>query len=380
MMYEVFIPSHDAEGFDVTITVEADNWMTALKSGLERTGEGADSIRNVMCDIQEDNTIHVTDATTRRVFVLTAVVEDEADEAEEPAAAVPETPEVEETPEPAPEPVAEPEPAPEPVQKEEEKQAEPDTASEDKAAAAQAHTERVKEAQVAAGLETESGAFTTSDGRTMRIGSSTYEALQQNQEPARIVREDRSPTGQRRSVGVIGRQSESVSQNILEEVFLEIQEIHERQMTMDQVVNFVMDLALSKVGAEAGSVMFADINGSELYFATARGPEAEKVMNFRIPMGIGIAGFCAREGVSLALSDATKDDRFYPKVSETIGYPTRSICCAPIQFDGRVYGAIELMNKDEDVFTSTEVNALTYIARQLAQYVHDLIMDRETLE
>jgi GAF domain-containing protein len=214
----------------------------------------------------------------------------------------------------------------------------------------------------------------------MQIGSSTYEALQRDQAPARIVKEDRSPTGQRQAVGDIGRRSEKVSENILEEVFLEIQEIHERQMSMDQVVNFVMDLALSKVGAEAGSVMFADINGSELYFATARGPEAEKVMNFRIPMGVGIAGFCAREGVSIAVSDATKDDRFYPKVSETIGYPTQSICCAPIQFDGRVYGAIELMNKDENVFTSTEVNALTYIGRQLAQYVHDLIMDREKLE
>ncbi len=385
MMYEVFIPSSDADGFDVTMTVEADNWMTALKSGLERTGEGADAIRNVMCDIQEDNTIHVTDATTRRVFILTEVPtqadaapaedgtagpEDETERVNLDAVAPP--PQTNTTPEPA---AQAPSPEPEPPAP-----AEPVVLSQPKADSVSEHVAAVQAAQQAAGLESESGAFTTSDGRTLHIGSSTYEALQKDQEPARIVREDRSPTGQRRALGSIGRSSERVSENILEEVFLEIQEIHERQMTMDQVVNFVMDLALSKVGAEAGSVMFADINGSELYFATARGPEAEKVMNFRIPMGVGIAGFCAREGVSLAISDAKKDDRFYPKVSETIGYPTRSICCAPIQFEGRVYGAIELMNKEEDVFTSTEVNALTYIGRQLAQYVHDLIMDREKLD
>src|SRR5690554_4529425 len=70
MLYEVFIPSAEADGFDESITVDAENWMAALKSGLERTGEGGDIVRNLMCDIKDDNSIHVTDATTRRVFVL----------------------------------------------------------------------------------------------------------------------------------------------------------------------------------------------------------------------------------------------------------------------------------------------------------------------
>ena len=29
MLYEVFIPSTESEGYDVTITVEAKNWMSA---------------------------------------------------------------------------------------------------------------------------------------------------------------------------------------------------------------------------------------------------------------------------------------------------------------------------------------------------------------
>jgi len=81
MFYEVFIPSTESEGFDVTMTVEADNWMQALKAGLARTGEGEDAIRNVMCDIKDDNSIHVTDATSRRVFVLKEM----GDEGEESA-------------------------------------------------------------------------------------------------------------------------------------------------------------------------------------------------------------------------------------------------------------------------------------------------------
>lgn len=211
----------------------------------------------------------------------------------------------------------------------------------------------------------------------MRIGSSTFKALKSEDSEPKVVRETRAPSGQRQAID-IGRTAESVSQNALEEVFLEINQIHEGEMTMEQVINYVMDLSMSKIRAEAGSVMFADVNGRELYFATARGPKAQDVMEFRVPMTKGVVGFCAREGVSLAISDAEKDPRFFKEISEKLGYETRNICCAPIQFEGRVYGAIELMNNAQP-FNNTEVNILTYIARQLAKFVNDLIMAREKI-
>jgi hypothetical protein len=117
MIYEVFIPSAEAGGYDVKMTVEADNWMTALKSGLERTGQGAEAIRNVMCDIKQDNSIHVTDASTRRVFVLREVRDSAEDSMEtaridvsgnSPKAAQPER-------QPPSEPARAPAPAPAPV-------------------------------------------------------------------------------------------------------------------------------------------------------------------------------------------------------------------------------------------------------------------------
>ncbi|WP_390619676.1 GAF domain-containing protein [Persicimonas caeni] len=150
---------------------------------------------------------------------------------------------------------------------------------------------------------------------------------------------------------------------------------------MENVVNFVMDMAMEKVGAESGSVLFADVNGRELYFATARGPKANEIMDYRVPMGKGIVGFCTREGVSLAISDAPNDPRFYKAISESLGYETEGLVCAPIQYEGRVYGALELMNKKSGTgFTADEMNALSYMGRQLAQYVHDTIMRREKIE
>ncbi|MFU8807243.1 MAG: GAF domain-containing protein, partial [Bradymonadaceae bacterium] len=169
--------------------------------------------------------------------------------------------------------------------------------------------------------------------------------------------------------------------SLIEDVFLEVQEIHEGSMSMEEVINYIMDMAVDKAHAESGAVLFADVNGQELYFATARGPKADEVMSFRVPMGKGIVGFCAREGVSLAIGDANRDPRFYKQISESLGYETKALICAPIQHEGRVYGAIELINKKgHNQFSSDEMNALSYIGRQLAKYVYDVIMAREKLD
>lgn len=383
MYFEVFIPSSDSNGFDVNMTVEADNWMMALKSGLAKTGESEDLIRNVMCDIKDDNTIHVTDATSRRVFVLREL-SDTQEEGQEQA-----TLRMDVNGLAAQNPTAQPVAAPPVVVQPQvaqpaiivEKTAPTPSVIVEPQAAVQTAPSVIARPQAAAATTQPSARhepWESDDGR-VRIGSSTFEALQRDEPQPKVVEEKRIPTGQRPAVDM-SRAREAVSDNIMEEVFLEINQIHEGDMSMEQVVNFVMDLSLDKVGAEAGSIMFADVNGRELYFATARGPKAHEIMSFRVPMGKGIAGFCSREGVSLAISDAEKDPRFYRDISEALGYPTKSMCCAPIQYEGRVFGAIELLNKRNNHFVGAEVNVLTYIGRQLGKYVYELIMAREKLE
>ena len=93
-------------------------------------------------------------------------------------------------------------------------------------------------------------------------------------------------------------------------------------------------------------------------------------MKFRIKMGQGIVGFCAEEGVGLAVSDVTKDSRFHAAISEKIGYPTRSILCVPMQMEGRIVGALELINKkSSDVFSERYLNIANFVAHQLAEYL-----------
>ncbi len=423
MLYEVFIPSPDEDGFDVTLRVEANNWTKALKTGLDRVGEAM--ARNVMCDIKSDNSIHVTDATTRRVFVIREI---EAD-AEAIEGAV-KDPDLDDSPpkatvtmealdrtgeSPAPKKVpqelldrkrAEAEAkaqqdaqaqqdaeaqaarlrqAEEEARRREEalREEEARKAREAQQEAARREQERqAQEAQQAQQAQPQSLEEHSATSENLEVGSATFEALKRDnpEEEPRVVSEERARTGERPSVQ-IGRPDEKVSEFLIEDVFLEIQEIHEGQLNMEQAINFVMDMVVDKLDAESGSILFADVNGKELYFATARGPKAKEVMSFRVPMGQGLVGFCSREGVSLAIGDAQEDPRFYEEISKSLGYETRSLACVPVQHEGRVYGAIEAINKrGGSSFTGQELNAMAYMGRQLALFVHDVIMAQKKLD
>ena len=80
--FEVYIPASDANGFNVTLKVGADNWMAALKAGMQKLGEQGAVSQNVMVDIQEDNSVHVTDTSSGRVFRIRELSEAEAQKAQ----------------------------------------------------------------------------------------------------------------------------------------------------------------------------------------------------------------------------------------------------------------------------------------------------------
>ena len=75
--FEVHIPATDGNGFNVTLKVGADNWMSALKAGLQKLGEQGTISQNVMVDIQEDNSIHVTEAASGRVFRIREMTDED---------------------------------------------------------------------------------------------------------------------------------------------------------------------------------------------------------------------------------------------------------------------------------------------------------------
>lgn len=138
------------------------------------------------------------------------------------------------------------------------------------------------------------------------------------------------------------------------------------------LINKVMDLCMEAVDCEAGSILEVDEKKNDLFFVAARGPAADQVMKFRIPMGKGIAGYSAESSETLAVSDVYKDPRFFKEISDALKFETRSILCMPINVKGRVYGVIEWINKKgNDVFTADDLEVLKEISHGAASLIEN---------
>ena len=347
-LFEVFIPSTDPDGFHITAKIRAGAWIEALRNGLSRLGDTAD-VKNVMVDIQDDG-FYVTEPTTGRVFRIKEIEQDDETGAGALQQSKPTTAPPPRTSAPPPAAPVAAQPTQAPVQPPIDSAPPPAVkAPAATVASAPPPASSVPPSGQTAGQPVRpSGRFRTNLGEEMEVVRSKE----------RVAPMGRGKAAEARSV-----------EDILGDLFEETQKLYDMQ-DLQGASNFVLDLAMKSISADAWAVFISDLSANDLYFSAARGPKAEEVLSFRVPMGQGIVGFCAQEGVSLAVSDVNKDPHFYAAISKSLGYDTQSILCSPAQMDGRVFGALELINKNGGTsFSNDEVNVLNFLAHEFADYL-----------
>ena len=158
--------------------------------------------------------------------------------------------------------------------------------------------------------------------------------------------------------------------SLLTSVFEELGDLSVASPSIEGTLQFALELVMDKIPSMAGWILLADNSRRDLYVAMASGPKAEQVIQYRLPFGLGIAGFCAVNGVSLSLSDVERDPRYQASLSRTVGLDVTSIACAPIQHDGNVYGVLQLTNHTvRGEYRPRELDALSYAAARVGEYL-----------
>ncbi|NOT56189.1 MAG: sigma-54-dependent Fis family transcriptional regulator, partial [Deltaproteobacteria bacterium] len=71
-----------------------------------------------------------------------------------------------------------------------------------------------------------------------------------------------------------------------------------------------------------------------------------RMEEFRLPLGQGIVGWVAEKGEGVIANDVSQDPRFLGQVDRKTGFRTKAVLCAPLRDNGRVIGAIEVLNTD----------------------------------
>jgi GAF domain len=344
--YEVHIPGAEPGGLTVTFRVDAPNWMQALKTGFMKLGEAGLVVHNVLVDVADDGSLHVTEGGSGRVFRIKELTEAEAEGAKvKPPVPLPDTSN-------APTQVVSavalqpkaPAPAPVPV----------------------SAFEPTRLAPRAAPVADRPVSRSAPRPTPLSTPALVLPVIHELTEPTQPVR------------GAIGRPRPPPPpremEDVLAEVFDRVQGVYQfREATPG--LYYLLDLALEKIPAEAGSVFSSELITGTLRFVAVRGPKAKEILEARtvVPAGQGIAGFCTAEGVSVALSDVHRDRRWYSAIADRVQYDTRSLLCSPMVSAGRAYGCLELINRKPSAsFTDQEVGLLAYIAHQGALFLHAL--------
>jgi signal transduction histidine kinase len=146
----------------------------------------------------------------------------------------------------------------------------------------------------------------------------------------------------------------------------------ERQISqaegLDSVIDAMVSRAMELCGAEAGSVLLVAEDTGQLYFKSALGEKGEDVKKFSLRRGQGIAGRVAATGQPIVANDVEESEAWDPRIARKVRFPTRSAICVPIQAEGVVIGALELINKPGG-FDDGDLRRLTLMAGQAGRVI-----------
>jgi putative methionine-R-sulfoxide reductase with GAF domain len=147
---------------------------------------------------------------------------------------------------------------------------------------------------------------------------------------------------------------------------LDVTKAYRSIIHVDVLLDTIVQTAAETVGAEAGSILLYDEN-QQLSFRTAYGTKASEVKPIRLEAGQGIAGWTASTGKPAVVNDVRTDARFDSRIDAAIGFRTRSVMAVPLQFEHRIIGVLELVNKrNGKPFDEQDLNILFNLADQAA--------------
>jgi two-component system NtrC family sensor kinase len=121
---------------------------------------------------------------------------------------------------------------------------------------------------------------------------------------------------------------------------------------------------------EASALVLLDEAHDEWMIRKSLGGDAEWVYQVNPKQGKGLVKECLRSGQILRVNDVAADPRFDPSSDGLSGLQAHSLLCAPLLVNGRVQGAIQVLNKRPGDFDDFDQDLLSMIAILAANAMH----------
>lgn len=166
----------------------------------------------------------------------------------------------------------------------------------------------------------------------------------------------------------------------LQDVALALVSTLDPRQLLDNIVQSAMEL----MHAQGSSLLMLNEAGTQLTFQVVDGKVSQQLVGRQLEIGEGVAGWVAQTGEPALVQDAQNDPRFSPSFDASTGFHTRSLICAPLQFQGRTLGVLSVVNKagptgfePKDLKWLKALAALAAVAIENVRLYHRLREERD---
>lgn len=137
-------------------------------------------------------------------------------------------------------------------------------------------------------------------------------------------------------------------------------------LDLDVLLDRIVQAAADITAAEAASILLYDNTARQLYFQVATNMDEPTMRGLIVPLEGSIAGWIVTNQKPLRIDDAHEDARHFGDIEQTTGFPILSILGIPLITKNKVVGVLEVLNKKDGDFTSSDENLLTVLGAQAA--------------
>jgi GAF domain-containing protein len=130
------------------------------------------------------------------------------------------------------------------------------------------------------------------------------------------------------------------------------------------LIHNILNSSLDAVESDNGSLLLLDEETGELVFVEVIGQSRERLLNYRLPQGVGVAGWVVENKKPKLVENTTYDTSFSPVVDQYTGMKTTSLICIPLADGERRLGAIEAVNtKSGRAFNQSDLEVMQLVGR-----------------
>jgi K+-sensing histidine kinase KdpD len=156
---------------------------------------------------------------------------------------------------------------------------------------------------------------------------------------------------------------------------IEASKIINSTIDLDELLELILNAATKSIDADRGTLYLVDEIKKELWSKVHQGTD---MVEIRLPVGKGLAGFVAETGETINIPDTYADPRFNPDIDKRTGYRTRNMLCIPMKNkDGKIIGVFQLINKSQGSFDDEDTGFIDAFSAHASVAIENAHMAQE---